>query len=413
MPAEPSSSGGGGGGGGSSKAAFKRAVLFASLGIGEAGRVRALVSAALDAPPAGRSGEEVERLALYLAQLKLGLFERSSEELLRATCERLTAVRLQPYHKLYSSGSEGDAFFVVVDGCVEEVSDKGGPGKELVVRCSPAGTSFGEEGLDGLKRPLGVRCAAETCLLARLSRTDYAELLEEERERKTEVARQFLSGLHQLRRMPRDAMLQLAAAAELVHFDRHAVLADEGEQPDYVIIPTTDGDGMLSIRAPAGNASHGGRRPEELCVATLALRGEFVGLGLLFDDTYECYRFPCSIAARVPVDAYRVHREYVKRCFRARPVVRALRDAHYTRHSLTLDQIRRLSSDYSDAGSSGSIAAAAAGASSAVASDLVPTAGGGSKTATVPRREQPPGAERNARPMIVQVSARLKSLPWM
>ena len=78
MPAEPSSSGGGGGGGGgSSKAAFKRAVLFASLGIGEAGRVRALVSAALF----GRAGTAVADAQAPPWRLRFGLAAQLSSRL--------------------------------------------------------------------------------------------------------------------------------------------------------------------------------------------------------------------------------------------------------------------------------------------------------------------------------------------
>jgi CRP-like cAMP-binding protein len=136
---------------------------------------------------------------------------------------------------------------------------------------------------------------------------------------------------------------------------------------------------MLSVRQPAGSAAHGVRRSEDLSVATLAMKGEFVGLGLLFDDSYESYRFPCSIVARVPINAYRVHREHAKRCFRSRPVVRALRDAHHTRHSLTLDQIRRLSDLKATAKSAPST------------DDSMPNTVGASSSAVVLQREPPPG----------------------
>jgi CRP-like cAMP-binding protein len=365
---------------GRSLASFKRAVLLSRLEVGARLRVRKLVCDALSTAPAQRSDAEVERMFLWVAQQQLGGLKGCSEQLLRAISGRLTRVRLQPFHKLYSGGDQGDACYIVVDGTVEEIEDKDGPGKETTARSVSSGECFGEnEGLNGTRRSLGARCAAGECLLARLLRADFVELQDAEREREIEVARSFLSSLHQLRRMPPDAMQQLASAAERVQFDRHAIVGAQGEQPDYIIIPTTEGDAMLSVRQPAGSAAHGVRRSEDLSVATLAMKGEFVGLGLLFDDSYESYRFPCSIVARVPINAYRVHREHAKRCFRSRPVVRALRDAHHTRHSLTLDQIRRLSDLKATAKSAPST------------DDSMPNTVGASSSAVVMQREPPPG----------------------
>ena len=373
---------------GRSLASFKRAVLLSRLEIGARSRVRKLVCDALSAAPVERSDAEVQRVFLYVAQQQLGCLTECSEQLLRAIAGRLTLVSLQPYHKLYSSGDQGDACYIVVDGTVEEIQDKDGPGKETTARSVSSGECFGDnEGLNGTRRSLGARCAAGECVLAKLSRADFVELQEAEREREIEEARSFLSSLHQLRRMPPDAMQQLAAAAERVHFDRHAIVGAQGEQPDYIIIPTTEGDAMLSVRQSAGSSAHGGRRSEDTSVATLAMKGEFVGLGLLFDDSYESYRFPCSIVARVPIEAYRVHREHAKRCFRFRPVVRALRDAHHTRQSLTLDQIKRLSD----------LTAAAKSAPSTDAS--MSNSVGASSSAVAPQREPPPG-ENPCRPVL-------------
>jgi CRP-like cAMP-binding protein len=371
--------------GGNSLASFKRAVLLSRLEIGARQRVRSLVCDALSTPPVERSDAEVERVFLYVAQQQLGRLEGCSNELLRAICGRLTLVRLQPFHKLFSSGDPGDACYIVVDGTLEEVQDKDGPGKETTARSVSTGECFGDiEGLTGVRRSLGIRCAADECLLARLSCADFVELQEAEREREIEVARSFLTSLHQLRRMPHDAMQQLAAAAERVHFDRHAVVGAQGEQPDYIIIPTTEGDATLSVRQPAGNAA---RRPEEFAVATLAMKGEFIGLGLIFDDSYESYRYPCSIVLRVPIEALRVHHEHAKRCFRSRAVVRALREAHHTRHSLTLDQIRRMAGCNGAKAGISNLTEAANSAPLSAAENSIGTSSPGS----VLQREPPPG----------------------
>ena len=334
-----------------SSKAFRHAVMWMSIGIGETHRVRDLIGQALQTAPAERTPEQLERLELYLSQLKLAFLRRPegpSAALCKAVCTRLTCVRLAPFLKLYSDGDhthgagEG-AGYVLVDGEVEEVEEGTGPGKEVVVGTLGPGAAVGEAGLDGVRRTLGLRCGAKPATLARLAREDYVELVAEEREREIEAAREFLVALHQLRRLPRDAMSMLAAAVEPVKFERHAVLGVEGEAPDFIVIPRA-GDAILSVHAPdVGPGEHAGIRPSEMPVASLALLGEFVGLGALFDDSYDAYRFPCSVVAKVPVEGYRVPRDVAKKCFKSRPVMRALRESHKTRHSLTLDQISRIS----------------------------------------------------------------------
>ena len=335
---------------------FKRAVLLSSLGIdgGEEGADAAqMVLQVLRTPRRERLGWAMQGLELYVEQLKLEFFQQTSPspELRAAICAALDAVALEPQETLYGADDAADAYYIVVEGEVEEVAvDK--EGEVTVLRTLRAGAAFGESALAAApaRRKQGVRGGykyTDTTTLARLGREDYLRLLAEERARECEVARGFLEGLHLLRRMPKDAMTQLAAAVEPVQFGRHAVLATQGARPEHLLL-LRSGDAVMTVVPSEGRASEApegrprsvsGRRPDEVSVASLALAGEIVGAGFLADSAYSSYTFPCSIVATNAVAGYRVHRDLAKRCFRSRAVTRALLSSHATREELTMQLI--------------------------------------------------------------------------
>ena len=267
---------------------FKRAVLLSSLGIdggGEGADAAQMVLQVLRTPRRERLGWALQGLELYVEQLKLEFVQQTSPspELRAAICAALDAVALEPQETLYAADDAADAFYIVVEGEVEEVAvDK--EGEVTVLRTLRAGAAFGESALAAApaRRKQGVRGGykyTDTTTLARLGREDYLRLLAEERARECDVARGFLEGLHLLRRMPKDAMTQLAAAVEPVQFGRHTVLAAQGTQPEHLLLLRC-GDAVMTVvpskvEGGASEAAEGrprsvsGRRPDEVSVASL------------------------------------------------------------------------------------------------------------------------------------------------